>query len=454
MDLRKKLQRLRQASQEGEAASNRFPPAGEGRAAVKKVESPLSPAGEGEAREREDRIARLRLLIDKVVEKDRRTFARAPRAQPARWEELPGKQVDTAHGPLHICEQMLEPDHCHGRVAIGSALGVSNQLVAELALDPSLVGVDLGRMLILDTETTGLAGGTGTVAFLIGLAWFEQGVLRVEQLLLRRFGQEAPLLHRLAEVLERSSCLVTYNGKCFDWPLLRTRFVMNRLPAPPDPPHIDLLHCARRVYRPRMDDLRLTDVEQQVLGFYREGDVDGSEIPDIYLRFLNGSDPRPMLRVLEHNANDLIALAAILGKLGRHFHSVQRADDPRDHLAFARLASRAGDHERALSFATAAVEGTGSDNVAVDALVLTARLARGQGDHQAQAQALHRALSAGPDQEAAAAIHLALAKLYEHKLKDFRRALEHAQQAAEAEGEECNARRLQRIELKAKRRAG
>jgi uncharacterized protein YprB with RNaseH-like and TPR domain len=442
MDLRKKLQRLRQASQGGEPA---MPFRDEEKVIVRgpSTKAAVDVGGNKaeQLRDKNDRIARLRLLIGEVVEKDRRSGARAPRQRPARWQELPGKRLDTEQGPLHVCGQYLEPDHFHGRVPVASALEVGSKMVAELALDASLGDVDLERMLILDTETTGLAGGTGTVAFLVGLAWFEEGALRVEQLLLENFGQELPVLHRVAERLNWSSCLVTYNGKCFDWPLVRTRFVMNHLSPPPDPPHVDLLHCARRVFRPRMAELRLNDVERQVLGFYREGDVDGSEIPGI-------------LQVLEHNLNDLVSLAALLGKLGKHFDRVQRADDPRDHLAFARLASRAGDQERALSFATAAVEGTGSDNVAVDALVLTARLARGQGDHQAQAQALHRALGAGPDQEAAAAIHLALAKLYEHKLKDLGRALEHARQALEAEGEEGNQRRLQRIERKASRRAG
>ena len=452
MDLRKKLGKLKQGGSHD--PSRRSPPwAGDEAANGQASSSPpfISPE---KSESRSDRIARLRSLIDKVSQADRRSNATTPRRGSARWEQLPATRRETEQGAFYVCEQLLEPDHYHGREPVGPALEVSQKLVSELALDPSLAEVDLERMLILDTETTGLAGGTGTVAFLVGLAWFEQGVLRLEQLLLERFGQEQPLLRRVAELVDGCSCLVTYNGKCFDWPLLRTRFVMNRLSPPPDPPHIDLLHCARRVYRPRMAELRLTEVERRVLGFYREGDVDGSDIPGIYLGFLNGEDPRCMLPVLEHNANDLIALAAILGKLGKHFDSVQRADDPRDHLAYARLASRAGDRERALCFATAAVEGTGSDNLAVDALLLTAKLARQQGDCTAEARSLHRALDAGPDDEVAAVVHLALAKLYEHKLKDYQRALEHARHAVEAEGDEGNQKRLGRIERKAARQSG
>ena len=123
--------------------------------------------------------------------------------------------------------------------------------MASLALDPRLAGVDFRRVLYLDTETTGLAGGTGTVPFLVGLAWFEERSLRVHQLFLRRLGEEAPMLRVLAERMAESSCLVTFNGKSFDWPLLRTRFVLNRVPVPAELPHLDLLHCARRVFKHR-----------------------------------------------------------------------------------------------------------------------------------------------------------------------------------------------------------
>src|SRR5690606_16858678 len=121
--------------------------------------------------------------------------------------------------------------------------------VADLALDPSLAGLPLEDLLLFDTETTGLAGGTGTLPFVVGLGWFEAGRLRLCQLLLERPGQEAPILRFLESRLEKASCLVTYNGKTFDWPLIRSRFVMNRLPPPRPRPHLDPLHCARRVFR-------------------------------------------------------------------------------------------------------------------------------------------------------------------------------------------------------------
>jgi uncharacterized protein YprB with RNaseH-like and TPR domain len=134
---------------------------------------------------------------------------------------------------------------------------VSTERLAQLALNPELESIDLRRALFFDTETTGLAGGTGTVPFLIGIAWFEDESMRIQQLFLPEMGKEAPMLHWLRERVQQSSCVVSFNGKAFDWPLLRTRFVLNRVPAPSLPPHLDLLHCARRVLRPRLQSVRL-----------------------------------------------------------------------------------------------------------------------------------------------------------------------------------------------------
>src|SRR5206468_1922487 len=161
------------------------------------------------------------------------------------------------------------PGYRQGRVAIGAARIAQATTVASLALDENLRGIDTSRMLLVDTETTGLHGGAGTLPFVIGLAWFEGESLVVRQLFVPRPGQERPLLYRLAERLAMASVLVSFNGKCFDWPLLKARFVMNRIAGVQALPHLDLLHCARRVFKRRLGSTRLQDLEEQVLGFTR-----------------------------------------------------------------------------------------------------------------------------------------------------------------------------------------
>jgi uncharacterized protein len=377
-----------------------------------------------------------------------REDSRAPAGSPS----SPGKRVGpaeprmTAHGLLHVAERLLPPGHRHGRIEVGRAASVEASLVAALALDPALAAVDFRRMLLLDTETTGLSGGAGTLPFLIGLGWFEGDALRLHQLFLRRPGEEGPMLGALSERLGNASCLVTYNGKTFDWPLLRTRFVLNRLPPPSPLPHLDLLHCARRVFRYRAGGARLVHIEESAIGHRRTGDIDGALIPEVYFRFLRTGDGRALARVVEHNAFDLTLLAALLATLVDGFRAGAARGDPRDHLGFADVAARAQDYDRALAFARAAAK-AGEGDVLVQALVLTAQLTRRAGDATAAAESLAQALHhAGPAD--AASIHLALAKLCEHALRDLSRALRHARHTSPAEGSPANRRRVTRLEAR------
>lgn len=398
------------------------------------------------------RVRRLQRAIDRLSKRTRTSGADAlagllsetitPRVRNHGTATLPGAPHETAHGTVHRIAHLLEPHHCHGRVSVASALGAEPELVAELALDPVFDGLDLSRMVLIDTETTGLSIASGTLPFLIGMAWFEDESLHVEQLMLTQLGCEAPMLRVLAERLAWASCVVSYNGKSFDWPLLRARYVMNRIETPPLPAHLDLLHCARRVFKRRLESVRLVDMERDLLGFVREHDVDGAEIPGIYLTFIRSGDPGRLDGVVEHNGNDLIALAAILGELTRRFSTVHRADDPLDHLGYARVAERAGDRERALRFSLAALEGGGDDSCTFDASMLRARVARRSANPALEEEALLNALGVHP----CARVHLELSKLYEHRVKCLSRALRHAVETIGVETFEENERRVLRLQ--------
>jgi len=419
----------------------------EGRGA--RLLSPMPPVDE-KTRERRARVERLREMMSGVISRQQSRLREAGRHEPAPLYELPGETRETPHGPLHVVETYLEPAHCHGLVPVRDALGVDPEIVARLALDPTLADVDPRGWLFIDTETTGLSGGTGTLPFLLGMAWFEDESLRVQQLFLPRPGGEAPMLHALAERCREASAIVSYNGKAFDWPLLRTRFVMNRVPVPNVPPHLDLLHAARRVYKRRLTRVRLVHMEVEVLGMTREHDVDGAEIPGIYTQYLRGDlDPR-MPVVIEHNANDLIALAAILGKVTAGYAALNASDDPRDHLGFARVAERAKDTERARRFAEAALRGGGCRGTSVEAGLLAARVARRMGDVPGEGAALRQALmhAAALDDLRAAEVRLALAKHHEHRTKDLLLALEHARHTVPAEMAPERDKRLERLEAR------
>ncbi len=299
-------------------------------------------------------------------------------------------------------------------------------------------------MLLVDTETTGLHGGSGTLPFVIGLAWLEGDALVVQQLFVPRPGHERPPLQALAERLNAASLLVTYNGKCFDWPLLKTRFVMNRLAPPPVLPHLDLLHCARRVFKRRLKATRLTDLEANVLDVHRRGDIPGAEIPDVYFDWLRTGANDGIERVLEHNARDLVSMAAVLAELCRRYDAPADGDAAEDCLGLAYVAERGHDEARAWRFAAAAARRAGDPELALDACAFLARLCVRHRAWEHAARWLERATKQRSPRATLA--HLAYARVCEHGLKDLPRALHHAKLGAAAEGPAASARRIARLQ--------
>lgn len=169
-------------------------------------------------------------------------------------------------------------------------------------------------VLAFDTETTGLAGGTGTRAFMIGAADWRDGGLRVRQLLLTRLAAERAMLAEFARWLHADTVVLSYNGKSFDRPLLSTRYTLSRMPDPlRERAHIDLLHPVRRRYRGAWENCRLATVERRLLGIVREHDLPGSEAPAAWLSYLRGGSAQTLRRVGHHNAQDLRSLCLLLG---------------------------------------------------------------------------------------------------------------------------------------------
>ncbi len=187
-------------------------------------------------------------------------------------------------------------------------------------------GVDPGRLLFLDTETTGLAGGSGTLVFLLGLARFgADGRLRLRQYLLTRFSGERAMLAEAAEWTGRDTVLVSYNGKGFDLPLLAARY---RLAGLPDPlgglPHLDLLYPVRRAFGGCWPDCRLQTAERRLLGFERPDDLPGSAAPGAWLGWLRRGEHAPLGGVCRHNRDDVHALARMLPVLERAYRDPRR----------------------------------------------------------------------------------------------------------------------------------
>lgn len=177
--------------------------------------------------------------------------------------------------------------------------------------------VDAARLLAIDTETTGLAGGSGTRAFLIGAADWQDGVLRVRQLLLTSLAAEGAMLDAFAGWLAARPILLSYNGKCFDVPLLRTRMRLHRRdPRALDLAHVDLLYGVRRRYRQRWENCRLATAERELLELARANDLPGSEAPEAFRRWLRDGETDGITRAATHNAQDLVSLVQLAVRLG------------------------------------------------------------------------------------------------------------------------------------------
>jgi uncharacterized protein YprB with RNaseH-like and TPR domain len=395
-------------------------------------------------------------LRDRIARIIARGPAPAPRSEPSQGE-LPFLVEHTDRGVLYVRRERAVPAARVGRVPLVGARDADAALLALLALDPSISRCDPRQALYLDTETTGLAGGTGTVPFLVGLSWYDAaaGVFVLEQALLRRLGEEGPILDLVARRIEAASMLVTFNGKAFDMPLLRTRFVMNRLAAPREPPHLDLVHVARRIHRTRLRSRTLVAVEAEILGRGRVDDVSGGDIVATYMHFLRTGDDAALLGVVEHNAADVLAMVALVGLYGERLDATYTPDhdvgapppglDGTDLAGIARTLHRADALDLAADMAEAAVARGGGN----EALRARGDIAKARGD-KARALSDYETLAQEVDDPG---VRLALCKLYEHHVRAFAAALALLDKGTGETGEAA-ARRRSRLTRKLARAGG
>jgi len=333
-------------------------------------------------------------------------------------------------GEYFIARQAFPFGRPYGKLRIGdiSAADLSPlNLLFPLASVPAP-----DRLIYLDTETTGLAGGTGTCAFLIGVGMVEGTQFVVRQYFLRDYPDEKAVLHSLAEVLSGFEGLVTYNGKTFDVPLLETRYALARLKSPfTRLMHLDALHPARRLWRLRLETCRLTDLESAVLGIEREGDVPGSEIPGIYFDYLRTGDARGLQPVFFHNALDIMTLAAVTVELARAIGDggASSLDSPLDLFSLSRMFESAGSREQSVETCQRALNGGLPEEVEARALLQLALQYKRQ-RRQESAVETWKELARRPSPLALEALE-ELAIHYEHRQRDLRSALNFTQSALE-----------------------
>ena len=314
---------------------------------------------------------------------------------------------------------------------------IAEEECARLQIRPEEPGVDLSRALFLDTETSGLAGGTGTFAFLIGVGYVEEDRFRVTQFLMRSPVGEAAMLEELAVLVAGRRDLVTYNGGSFDLPLLETRFALNGVPSPfRGVRHLDLLHPARRLFKPRHENARLGTLEREVLEVERDDDIPGDRIPQVFFDFLRYGHHPAMESVLAHNRYDIVTLAALALRALERMANDWYSDDPADLHGAGHHFWRRGESETAIPLLeralSAGLSGHNRDRCLLDLGERRKQLGDWEG-----ALDLWRQVSPSDSREQLDVL-VWFAKHEEHQRKEPARALIHVEDALE---------RLPRIEM-------
>jgi hypothetical protein len=411
----------------------------------------------------QQQLAQLRERLARIDRKYAEAPPAAPQVERCSIEQLvSGEVVRTPHGEHFETEKLWERHRRHGSVDISDLAELPADLLDSLS-GGAIPASPPARWAFLDTETTGLAGGTGTCAFLVGVGAIEPAGFRLRQFFMRDYGEEPSMLARLAEHLAQFDVLVTYNGKAFDQPLLETRFRMCRGRGAPvsfskySPfgrmEHLDLLFGARRLWKLRLESCRLVELENQILGVEREGDLPGEMIPYCYFEYLRTQQAFKLVPILHHNAIDILSLACLTAIVPFAFRSPGTAmlRHGADWIGLARWLQQAGRREEALGLFRRAVDAGLPDHLLFRALWDVAALEKRLG-HADAALAAMTELAAARNPFRAQAL-TELAKHYEHRERNHAMALEMTRAALAIEDSPELRRREVRLQTRLGRQA-
>lgn len=368
-------------------------------------------------------------------------------------EEIPGEFVETECGKVWVNEVRVDLMTRYGNVLLADSMLFDKDVVECLFGGAEIRSFDLKRAVFVDLETTGLELATATIPFLIGVGVFSSDGFLIRQLFVDRIENESAVLGYFRKLTEGYNQIVTFNGKSYDVPLIKTRFIFNRLETDIEKwLHLDLLHLIRRLYRRRIRDCSLVSCERNVLGFYRESDIPGQMIPSVYLSYLRlnmTEKSKLMPLIFHHNLQDIKAMVGLAGCIALLVKSHPEQYDkhhPEDLLSLARVEKSRGMVEKAheiWDYAKEVLEGNGR----VESLVELAKHARRREDYHSAVGLLEMAIEEGGD---IPQVHLMLSKIYEHNIGNFEKALKHARLSMQAEDEISWQRRIERLRRKIK----
>lgn len=328
---------------------------------------------------------------------------------------IKGEWIHDPLGDIYQVQEKLPEKYSHGQIILSTDFPFSKVLKLNAIPDDSITLQDI---LFFDTETTGLSGGTGTMVFLVGLGYFTETGFCIEQYFLDDPSSEMSMMNILSNRLKKHKMLVSYNGSSFDIPLIKTRFIMNRIESPlVQMEHLDLLHLSRKLWRLRLSSLRLKDIENEILKFVREEEeVPGWMVPQIYFDFIRSRDARPLKGVFYHNRMDVLSLAVILNHVSDLISEPLANEEISnlDVLSIARIFERYGFREESAILFQSSLEKGLPDAISTKALRQFGIICR-QHDNIEMALKFWAVAAERGDYQAA----IELSKYFEHILKDY-----------------------------------
>jgi len=342
-----------------------------------------------------------------------------------------GESVSTPHGEAFQVQEHFPSQHRYGEMTLGEILAIPTYPAHLLSRDERFKDLDLRKTLFLDTETTGLTGGTGTFVFMVGLGFFSERGFLIRQLFMRDYSEERACLSLLDELLESFQFLVTFNGKHYDIPLLETRFILSRMNSRiREMPNFDLLFPSRKIWKGAYENCRLVTLESKLLGMGRQDDIPSEWIPHFYFEYIQTGDATKIHRVFYHNQMDILSMVALMGRIHLVYHDPQAARPRKgiEHFSLGRLFWDHGFREKAIPCFEVALKRC-DDDLAWEAMrwLSLAFKKTGQGE---KARSLWEEMMTWPHQKDAFPF-VELAKYHEHRLKDFGKAITYVDRALE-----------------------
>lgn len=341
---------------------------------------------------------------------------------------IPGRLCKNEYGSFYLAEKRHPASLWHGGRSLGEALSPEPRILSVLSSDGRIVPPE--SLVYLDTETTGLSGGAGTVAFLVGAGRFEDGEFVLRQYVMRDYDEEAAMLHSLNDLLSGCSGLVTFNGRAFDWNLLQSRFIANRMrPVLRDPVHFDLLYPSRRIWGLKLESCRLSSLEENILGEGREDDIPGAMIPGVYFRYLEDRNAARMEKVIKHNELDILSMVSLIARISEMLQSpLSRTDGGHELLGVGRVYEAREEYEQMEECLTTCSRSDIPFVRSAAAKRLAGRYKKtGRYD---RALGIWREMASGTGIESIFP-YIELAMYYEHRERDFPRALEYVDRAVQ-----------------------